>query len=90
MMVAEAVAAACRVSGRARLVNENPAPLIVACVTVRSLPPLFESVTVLVPLAPTLTLPNVTCNGLGERVPIVTPWPDTETEARPCEFWSLK
>ena len=36
------------VSGRARLLIENPAPLIVADEMMRSVPPLFESVTVVV------------------------------------------
>ena len=37
-----------RVSGRARLLIENPAPLIVADLMMRSVPPLFESLTVVV------------------------------------------
>ena len=36
------------VSGRARLLIENPAPLIVADLMMTSVPPLFESVTVVV------------------------------------------
>ena len=36
------------VSGRARLLIENPAPLIVADLMMRPVPPLFESVTVVV------------------------------------------
>jgi hypothetical protein len=36
------------VSGSARLLSEKPAPLSVACVMVKSIPPLFDSVTVVV------------------------------------------
>lgn len=69
VIVADAAFPAFSVSGRARLLIENPAPLSVALVIVRAVPPLFESVTVLVWLEPTLVLPKVTCEGLGESVP---------------------
>lgn len=56
---------------------------MVACVTVRSLPPLFERVTVVVWFLPTLMFPKEICVGFGESVPIVTPWPFTVNEANP-------
>jgi len=88
VIVVEVAFPACSVSGRARLLIENPAPLSVAWVMVRSAPPLFESVTVLVWLDPTLVLPKVICEGLGESVPTV-PVPD-EPEARPPHPASCK
>ena len=81
VIVAEVVFPACSVSGRARLLIENPAPLNVARVMVRSAPPLFERVTVLLWLDPALVLPKVTCEGLGDSVPAVTV--PGEPEARP-------
>lgn len=78
VIVADAVLPAFSVSGRARLLIENPAPLSVALVIVRAVPPLFESVTVLVWLDPTLVLPKVTCEGLGESVPAGAVLPDPE------------
>lgn len=46
-MVAEVESPGCKVSGRARLLMAKPAPLSVAWLMLRSLPPLFERVTVL-------------------------------------------
>jgi hypothetical protein len=48
VIVADVDDPAFSVSGRARLLIENPAPLIVADEMMRSVPPLFESVTVVV------------------------------------------
>jgi len=81
VIVAEVASPAFSVSGRARLLIENPAPLSVALVMVRPVPPLFESVTVLVWLDPTLVFPKVTCEGLGKSVPAVLVL--GEPEARP-------
>jgi hypothetical protein len=81
VIVADAAFPAFSVSGRARLLIENPAPLSVALVMVRAVPPLFESVTVLVWLDPVWVLPKVTCEGLGESIPTVPVLLDPE--ARP-------
>ena len=81
VIVAEVAFPACSVSGRARLLIENPAPLSVAWVMVRSAPPLFERVTGLVWLDPTLMFPKVICEGLGESAP--TEAVLLEPEARP-------
>ena len=81
VIVADAAFPAFSVSGRARLLIENPAPLSVALVMVRAVPPLFESVTVLVWLDPIWVLPKVTCEGLGESTPTVPVLLDPE--ARP-------
>ena len=48
VIVTEAELPAFRVKGMARLLIANPAPLSVAWLTVRSVPPLFASVTVVV------------------------------------------
>ena len=80
VMVAEADDPAWMVSGKARLLMANPAPLIVACEMVRSLPPLFVRVTVLVWFDPTLVFPKTTGDGLGESFPIVTASPETDSE----------
>jgi hypothetical protein len=74
VMVAEADDPAWMVSGRARLLMENPAPLNGAWVMMRSDPPLFERVTGLVWLAPTLVLAKVRGEGLSERIPGVPVW----------------
>ena len=90
VIVTGAVAAACSVRGRARLLIENPAPLMIACVTVRSVPPLFERVTVLVWLDPTLVFPKAICEGLGESFPRMTPLPEADRETIGCAFGPSK
>jgi hypothetical protein len=80
VIVTAAAFPACNVSGKARLLMANPAPLIVACEMVRSLPPLFVRVTVLVWFDPTLVFPKTTGEGLGESFPIVTASPETDSE----------
>jgi hypothetical protein len=72
---------ACSVSGRARLLIENPAPLIVADVMVRSVPPLFDRVTVLVWWVPTLVFPKTTGEGFGKSLPRVTALPEADSAA---------
>ena len=72
VIVAEAAFPACTVSGRTRLLIENPAPLSVACVMVRSAPPLFERLTALVWWPPTLVFPKAIGEGLGESFPFAT------------------
>ena len=69
------------VSGRARLLIENPARLMVADVMVTSVPPLFKRVTVLVWWPPTLVFPKATGEGLGERLPSVTAVAEADREA---------
>lgn len=89
VIVTEAVPPECKVSGKERLLIENPAPLKVACVTLRSLPPLFDRVTLLVWLDPTFTFPKEICEGFGASCPIVTPLPVKDTVASACEFGSV-
>ena len=72
VIVAEAELPALIVSGRARLLIENPAPLNVADVMVRLVPPLFHRLTVLVWLVPTAMFPKATGDGPGESVPGVS------------------
>ena len=72
VIVADVDAPGFSVSGRVRLLIENPAPLMVADVILRLVPPVFNRFTVLVWLAPTPTFPKATCEGLGESVPSVT------------------
>src|ERR1700674_1585437 len=80
VIVAEADVPAISVSGRARLLMENPAPLIAARVMVRSVPPLFARVTVLVWWLPTVVFPKATGEGLGESFPRVTALPEADSE----------
>jgi hypothetical protein len=80
VMVAEVESPECRVSGRDRLLKENPAPLSVAWVTLRSLPPLFESVTELAWWDPTWMLPKAICEGFSESVPAATASPEADRE----------
>jgi hypothetical protein len=54
-----------RVSGRVKPLIWNPAPLAVACEMVKSDPPEFVNVSVLVALSPTFTLPKVRFKGLA-------------------------
>ena len=75
---------ACTVSGRARLLIENPAPLIVADVTVRSVPPLFARATAVTWWPPTLVWPKGIGEGLGESSPIVTALPEADRETIGC------
>ena len=81
VMVAEVDVPGFSVSGRARLLIENPAPLMVADVTVRSVPPLFERVTVVIWFAPTWMFPKATDEGLGESFPSVAPTAVADREA---------
>jgi len=80
VIVVEADVPAWTVSGSARLLIENPAPLIVACVMVRSVPPLFERVTALVWLDPIWVFPKATCEGFGESLPSVTAVAEADRE----------
>jgi hypothetical protein len=84
---------ACRVSGRARLLIENPAPLKVAWLTMRSVPPVLDRVTLLVLLDPTLILPKATDVGVDESCPgggVVPPGgveaPETVSDTSTSEF----
>ena len=88
--VAEVESPECKVSGRARLPREKPAPLRVAWVMLRSLPPVLERVTVAFLLEPTATLPKVTGDGAGERTPAVTACAVAESETTVFEFGSSK
>lgn len=72
VIVAEAAFPACTVSGRTRLLIENPAPLNVACVMVTSFPPLFERVTALAWWPPTLVFPKAIGEGLADSFPFAT------------------
>lgn len=78
------------VSGRARLLIENPAPLIAADVMITSVPPLFESVTVVVWWLPTLAFPKSSGEGLGESFPSVTAVAEADREAYGCAFGPSK
>jgi hypothetical protein len=90
-MIADEACPAGSVSGRLRLLIANPAPLNVAWVIVRSVPPLFERLMLLVLLEPTLTFPKATGEGVGESFPTETPFPDADMEAIGCsEVWSVK
>ena len=74
------------VTGRARLLIANPAPLIVAAVIVNSVPPVFVSVTVLVRLDPIVVFSKAIGDGLGASVPIVTALPEADTEVNTSPF----
>lgn len=88
--VAEVESPECKVRGRARLPRVKPAPLSVAWLRVRSLPPVLERVTVAFLLEPAATLPKVTGDGVGERTPAATASPVAESETTVCEFRSSK
>jgi hypothetical protein len=60
------------VSGTGMLLMENPAPLMVAWVTVISVVPLFSRVTTLVWVVPTCVLPKASAEVDGESVGGVT------------------
>src|SRR5271163_1135046 len=57
---------------------------------VRSLPPLFASVTVLVCVPPILMPPKGSGDGLGESLPTVAPMPVAEREAKGIAFGAVK
>ena len=80
VIVAEVDVPGFSVSGRARLLIENPAPLMAADVMVRTVPPLFKRVTVLIWLAPTWMFPKATDEGLGESLPSVTAAAEADRE----------
>ena len=66
-----------RVVGRASPVTEKPAPVTLACEIVTLTPPVLVSVSDKLALLPTCTLPKDRLVGLAERVPAVTPVPET-------------
>ena len=86
VIVTEAAPWGFSVRGRERLLMENPAPLKVACVMVRLVPPMFERLTVLVRLDPKLVFPKAIDAGFGESVPRVTPSPEAVRETIDCAF----
>lgn len=88
--LSEAVPPACSVSGKARLLVVNPAPLKVAWLMVRSLPPELDRVTLLVWVAPILTLLNATDDGLSDNCPGVPVLPETVSDASISEFAPIK
>jgi len=53
----------------------NPVPLIDACDTLTTVPPVLVSVTVADLVVPSVTLPNASLVGFRESVPGVTPVP---------------
>jgi hypothetical protein len=67
-----------RVAGRERPLIENPAPLVVACVMVTALPPVFVKVSDSRLLLPTSTVPKLKVEGLGVSVPATAPAPTPE------------
>lgn len=88
--VAEVVSPECRVIGRARLFMAKLAPLSVAWLMLRSLPPLFERITVLFWLDPTARLPKAIAVGFRESVAAAVASAETASEAKVCAFWSTK
>src|ERR1700690_1006167 len=88
--VAEIVSPGCKVRGTLRLLMAKLAPLSVAWLTVRSLPPLFERIAVLFWLDPTARLPNAIAEEFSESAPAATASAEAESEARVCAFWSTK
>ena len=69
------------VSGTGMLLMENPAPLIVACVTMISVAPLFSRVTTLVWRPPTCMFAKASVEGEGESAGGVTAVAMAESEA---------
>lgn len=68
-----------RLTGRVGPLTVKPAPLGVACEIVTLDPPVLVTVSDVLLLLPTCTLPNARLAGLGESVPGVTPVPVKET-----------
>lgn len=67
-----------RVRGRERPLIENPAPLVVACVMVTELAPVFVKVSERRLLLPTSTVPKLKLEGFGVSVPAPAPEPTPE------------
>jgi hypothetical protein len=67
--LSDAVPPACKVSGNERLLVEYPAPLKVAWLTVRSVPPELDRVTLFVLLDRALILPKATDDGDSDSCP---------------------
>lgn len=67
--LSDAVSPECNVSGKERLLVENPAPLKVAWLTVRSVPPELERVTLFALFDPALILPKATDDGDRDSCP---------------------
>ena len=67
---------AVRVTGKLSPLIEKAATLELACVMVTDDPPVLVKVSDLLLLLPTCTLPNARLEGLGFRVPGVTPVPE--------------
>lgn len=86
VMVAEVAPPGWRVIGSGRLLRVKPAPLNVAEVRVRVVPPLFERATVLLCVDPATTLPKMICEGFGTSFPTVAPMPVVGRETMACEF----
>ena len=63
------------VAGSVNPLMEKPAPVTLACEIVTDDPPVLVSVSDLLLLPPTCTLPNATLAGLALRVPTSTPTP---------------
>ena len=84
--LSEAVPPACSVSGRDRLLVENPVPLKVAWLTMISVPPVLERVTLLVWLDPTLILPKATDDGLSDSCPEAADVPEAVSDTRTSEL----
>lgn len=70
-----------KVKGRLKPLMLNPAPVGVACMTVKLEPPELVSVSGSVSFKPTCTLPKPRLDCVGLRVPglLVTPLPESET-----------
>lgn len=86
VMVAEVAPPGCRVMGTARLLMVKPAPLKVADVMLRVVPPLLERATVPLWVDPTITLPKTICDGLGKSFPTVAPTPVVGRVTMACEL----
>ena len=64
-------------SGKVRLLIEKPAPDKLACVIVTDDAPVLVSVSDRFVLPPTCTLPKASVVGLADKVPAVTPVPES-------------